>query len=128
MTNREYLQEHIKEFAGKLKGDGCKIEELILPEIGLECNGLSCKMCDLLVDSWLDAEHKEFQEQEIDWNKLPVDTLLMCRGLEDDEWVLRYYAGAVNNNGDPKVFPHGATSRTNKGIITESYKYNKLAY
>lgn len=48
---------------------------------------MDCIACGTALQIWLDEEY------EVDWNKVPVDTLVRVRDYETDNWKLRYFAG-----------------------------------
>ena len=51
---------------------------------------MACAACITALQLWLD---EEYEEPEIDWNNVPVDTLVLVRDHEDQEWILRYFKG-----------------------------------
>ena len=62
-------------------------------------------------------------EDEIDWNKVEVDTKVLVRDKSDDEWVKRYFA--KYEDGEVYVFKDGRTSWNDVGI-TQHWKETKL--
>lgn len=92
------------------------------------CGETECTSCTTALQLWLDEEYEEPPKPEVDWSKVPVDTLVMVRDCEDDEWVLRYFVGI--NEEAPKfrfvTWSSGATSKTAYGNYTP-WKYCKLA-
>lgn len=61
-------------------------------------------------------EYVEPLKPEVDWNKVPVDTLVRVRDDEDNEWVPRYFVGIdENHKGRYVVWAGGATSKTSRG-------------
>ena len=90
---------------------------------GWECNDElcqrdECEACLKLFAFWLD---EEYEEPEVDWSKVPVDTLVRVRDHESDEWVLRYFKGfsrmpsEYQPECDYEVWAYGATSVTAEG-------------
>ena len=80
--------------------------------------GMDCIACDVALNLWLD---EEYEDPEIDWNNVPVDTLVRVREREDQEWILRYFKG-INEDSLRHSLRHryeawesGATSKTAKG-------------
>ena len=75
--------------------------------------------CKTLAKQWLDEEYKT------DWSKVPVDTPILVRDSEHEEWRRRYFAGYENG----KVFAWygGITSwsTTNSGFASD-WKYAEL--
>lgn len=57
------------------------------------CEDGNCSACSMLFALWLDEEYEEPPRPEVDWNKVPVDTLVRVRDFETDNWKLRYFAG-----------------------------------
>lgn len=97
-----------------------------------ECDELSsCGLCRTIFDFWLDEEYTEPPKPEVDWSKVPVDTLVRVRDNEDDEWVLRYFDSFEEESfksmagHNYSVFAYGATSVTAKGD-TERWRYCEL--
>lgn len=89
-----------------------------------ECDGLqSCGLCRDIFAFWLD---EEYEEPELDWSKVPVDTLVRVRNYEDDEWLLRYFNAYEFGAVAPYVtWTNGATSVTSGGL-EEHWKYCEL--
>lgn len=89
------------------------------------CNTISCESCSKLFAFWLDEEYVE--PQKVDWSKVPVDTLVMVRDFEEDEWVLRYFKGIDENCEESKYMTWiaGSTSKTAYGF-TEYWNYCEL--
>lgn len=52
---------------------------------------------------WLNSE---YVEPEVDWSKVPIDTPILVRVSEDEEWDKRYFAGF-----NEKKFVHGRMVR-----------------
>lgn len=125
MLNIEYYKDELK--------------EIIIRNIGIDSITGKPKMCDELfcldcvfkdqdacspkkVEQWLQSEHVE----QVDWSKVKVDTPILVRDDEDEEWMNRYFAKFA----DGKVYAWlgGATSWTADGEYrASSWKYAKLA-
>ena len=77
--------------------------------------------------NWLFSEEKE--EKEVDWSKVKVDTPILVREYEDEEWNKRYFAKF--EYGVVWSFCDGRTSwsarKNNIRNDTISWKYAKLA-
>lgn len=70
---------------------------------------MDCIACGTALQIWLDEEY------EVDWNKVPVDTLVRVRNDENGEWLLRYFCewNEYTNTGHKySTFPEGRTSKT----------------
>ena len=80
------------------------------------CQEAECNMCELRseesccfdrTDNWLFSEYKE---PEVDWSKVKVDTPILVRDMEGDEWTKRYFAKFID--GIVYAWMGGATSWT----------------
>ena len=85
------------------------------------------KDCELDLEEWL---FSEYEEPKVDWSKVKVDTPILVREDEDEEWMARYFAKF--ENGVVWSFCDGRTSwsaRKNNIIRKDiiSWKYAKLA-
>lgn len=74
--------------------------------------GITCIFCGFKPDrcaddatSWLFSEYKE---PEVNWSKVKVDTPILVREDEDEEWMARYFAKF--ENGVVWSFCDGRTS------------------
>lgn len=134
MKNREKFREEIVKAI-----EDCDSCEFMIKTVnpvysdGWECNDElcqrdECEACLKLFAFWLD---EEYEEPEVDWSKVPVDTLVRVRDNEDDEWVLRYFDSFEEESfksmagHNYSVFAYGATSVTAKGD-TERWRYCEL--
>ena len=118
MKNYETYAEKIRGYDDK---DFCK--DFVKPYI-LEsdnCNGIDCQRCAMLQMLWLLEEYKE---PEVDWSKVEVDTPILVRDYESQEWEARHFA--KYEDGVIYSWDGGSTSWTSKGNVTE-WKYAKLA-
>lgn len=72
---------------------------------------MDCVACGTALQIWLDEEY------EVDWSKVPVDTLVRVRNRAEDKWVLRYFKeiGDEHLNGRYFTWPGGTTSKTAEG-------------
>ena len=90
-----------------------------------ECDfGKGKSKCIAHLKKWL---FSEYEEPEVDWSKVKVDTPILVRNDEDEEWDKRYFAKF--ECGVVWSFCDGRTSwskrKTRNDII--SWKYAKLA-
>lgn len=90
------------------------------------CDELSCEECDFpekqcekYLYKWLYAE---YVEPTIDWSKVPIDTRVLVKDYEDEQWVKGHFAGVVD--GKVATFGQG-TSWTTMGKLR--WKFAKLA-
>ena len=118
MKNYEKYAEKIRKY------NGINIcSEFIKPHI-LEadnCNGIDCQRCAMLQMLWMLEEYKE---PEVDWSKVAVDTPILVRDYESQEWEARHFA--KYEDGVIYSWDGGSTSWTSRGNVTE-WKYAKLA-
>ena len=117
-----------EKYAEKIRGyddiDFCK--DFVKPYI-LEsdnCNGLDCIRCSMLQAIWL---MEEYEEPEVDWSKVEVDTPILVRQTKDGEWERRYFANY--ENGTVYAWQGGLTSWTTHWMTTRitECRYAKLA-
>lgn len=131
MKNREkFRDEIIKSARTSAERDACTFKIThVLPRFGGDgknCSGYSCKWCYILCDLWLDEEYEEPPKSEVDWGKVPVDTLVRVRDHESEEWRLQYFKGIDDSSTDRfMVWKCGATSVTAEGGYT-NWKYCEL--
>ena len=85
---------------------------------------MACATCNTALQLWLD---EEYEEPEVDWSKVPVDTLVRVRGLEIEEWTLRYFKGIDEEATESRfiAWGNGTTSKTAYGNYTH-WKYCEL--
>lgn len=132
MKNREkYIDEIITMAAS---GTSCRFMiDNVMPNfidnnvnVDTLCEDGKCRECSMLFALWLDEEYMEPPKPEVDWGKVPVDTLVRVRDYEDKEWRLRYFKGIDNRHTDRfLVWGCGATSVTAEGHYT-NWKYCEL--
>lgn len=120
MKNKEKYREEILNYKGKAFCDF--IESNILKPLGYTCDGTSCAQCQFICNMWLEEEYKE---PEVDWSKVAVDTPILVRNSEDDEWTKRYFA--KYENGMVLAWNNGKTSWTSIYGCTSAWQYAKLA-
>lgn len=123
MKNREKFRDEIAE---ALKDDDTSNEKLccflknnVIPRFVPEmergtCGCLYCHTCTKMFTFWLDEEYEEPQKPEVDWSKVPVDTLVRVRDYENVDWYLRYFKGVDKSNPEEKyeAWSNGTTSKT----------------
>lgn len=106
MKNREKYANEIKNYKGD---DFCHdfVRPIVLNKIN--CEEIRCTYCQSLQMLWLDEEYKG---PEIDWSKVPVDTLIRVRFYKSDDWINRYFS--KYENGKVYAWNNGTTSKTGK--------------
>lgn len=133
MKNREKYKKTIMELArGMEEGNFCIFKKrYVLPRLYEDiarnsCNTVSCVWCNVLFWLWLDEECEEPPKPEVDWENVPVDTLVRVRDHESEAWRLQYFKGIDDSSTDRfMVWECGATSVTAEGDYT-NWKYCEL--
>lgn len=127
MKNREKYREEILEWAVAPGRDICDFRRKeVLSYFGKGCGGISCSWCSIMLNLWLDEEYKEPPKSDVDWNKVPVDTLVRVRYDESNKWVLRWFKKYEFGAVAPYVtWTNGDTRVTSRGL-TEHWKYCEL--
>lgn len=131
MKNREKYRDEILNsvFRGNVE-EYCEFaKKYVLPNLtdctNEECDELSsCMLCRTIFAFWLD---EEYEEPEVDWDNVPVDTLVRVRDREEQEWTLMYFKG-LNEEGYINRFQtwvDGATSKTAYGVY-KNWMYCEL--
>lgn len=124
MKNREKYRDEILNSVFRGNGEAyCEFaKKNVLPNLtdctNGECDKLQiCWLCREIFAFWLD---EEYEEPEVDWSNVPVDTLVRVRDYQDEEWVLRYFKGI--DSEDPAhrfmAWDGGSTSKTAYGDYT----------
>ena len=118
MKNYEKYAEEIKNYDGV---NFCS--DFVIPVIrkGCECSK-SCEQCRMLQNIWL---MEDYEEPEIDWSKVKVDTPILVRDSENTEWLKKYFA--KYEDGIVYVWNLGRTSWTaphDKSV--SAWRYAKL--
>lgn len=140
MKNREKYGEEIHETLAELFNsdtDGvCRfMKKQVFPNYDLKkcakkgtCGGVTCIDCAKMFALWLDEEYTESPKLEVDWDKVPVDTLVRVRDREEQEWTLMYFKGISNFDSGHKfaTWCDGATSKTACGGDYVRWKYCEL--
>ena len=86
MKNYEKYVEKIREYEGSSFCD-----EFIKPHILnlSDCVGVNCFACRMLQMIWL---MEEYEEPEVDWSKVEVDTPILVRDSENSCWHKVHFA------------------------------------
>ena len=120
MKNYEKYEEKIREYEGETF---CAdfIQPYILKQD--DCCGMDCGQCNMISLIWL---MKEYEEPQVDWSKVEVDTPILVRDTEDEKWLKRHFA--KYENGRVYVWTLERTSWTapDDRCVME-WKYAKLA-
>lgn len=101
---------------------GSKTDSKCICEMG------DCRACLIRFTLWLDEEYMEPPKSEVDWDNVPVDTLVRVRDEEDEEWILQYFKGVDEKSSGLRylTWAGGATSKTASGWDYVSWKYCEL--
>ena len=122
MKNYEKYAEEIKNYNGV---NFCN--NFVIPVIRKGCECLSsCEQCRMLQTIWL---LEDYEEPKTDWSKVEVDTPVLVRDGENNEWQRSYFA--KYEDGFVYTWIAGATSWTavgyEKGGNVYRWNYAKLA-
>lgn len=125
MTNREHYKEVIEKIVYE-KGDHIAVDSdgNVVP-----CRTFNCYDCKFYKynncnGKRADGSTKNNIEPSVDWSKVPVDTKILVRDSENEEWQRRYFA--TYWNGKVYAFYDGLTSWTADEYKTD-WEYAKLA-
>ena len=126
MKNYEKYADAIKKLKSNIGIEWCEVfaKPKVLKSFGRTCEEVSCGLCNTLTTLWL---LKDYEEPEIDWSKVEVDTPILVR---DDRatasWFRRYFAKF--EDGVVYAWIDGKTSWTtldDRGVV--GWEYAKLA-
>lgn len=107
MKNRE-------KYAKELLDIACESRVIAVKNgVPCECNGITCRECDLSDDGGCDKNftkwcNSEYGEPPTDWSKVPVDTPILIRDSGDGTWYKRHFA--KYEDGKVYAFCDGQTS------------------
>lgn len=116
-----------EKYADEIRGyndmDFCK--DFVKPYIfkSDKCTGIDCTKCGMLQTMWL---LEDYEEPEVDWSKVEVDTPILVRNTDNEEWHKRYFARY--ENGTIYAWVNGRTSwaAIDNDDVT-NWRYAKLA-
>ena len=120
MKNYEKYADEIREYNGS---GFCKnfIKPYILKTDS--CGDMDCYKCRMLQMIWLLEDYEEPKEEpKIDWSKIKVDTPVLVKDKENEEWKKRHFA--KYEHGRVYVWNNGSTSWS--ACRMYDYKYAKL--
>lgn len=122
MKNYERYMDEIKNF--DINKSFC--DEFVLPYILniSDCSKVHCGACRLRQTAWL---FEEYEQPEVDWSKVEIDTPVLVRDAEYENWCRRYFA--AYKDGEVYAWVNGRTSwsaNDDKELAT-SWNYAKLA-
>ena len=117
MKNYEKYAEEIREY------NGCNFcTDFVVPYVlkSDDCFN-NCSKCGMLQMLWL---LEDYEEPEVDWSKVEVDTPILVRDFEGSDWFRRHFA--KYENGTVYAWDGGDTSWSGVDVMTD-WKYAKLA-
>lgn len=119
MKNYEKYADEIKNYDGF---NFCS--DFVIPVIrkGCECSK-SCEQCRMLQNIWL---REEYEEPEVDWSQVKVDTPILVKFKEDKEWVKRHFAKYENGGVYAWKDSHTSWTSLHNDDVT-FWNYAKLA-
>ena len=116
MKNYEKYADEIREHRG------CEFcETFIIPNIlkSDNCAGMTCYKCRMLQMLWL---LEDYEEPEVDWSKVEVDTPILVKEYEHTNWVRRHFV--KYEDGAIYAWNDGRTSWTEDDVT--AWPYAKL--
>ena len=132
MKNREKFRDAIVKNAKttEKRVNVCEFIKInVLPHFGAkDCYSINCAWCKFLTELWLDEEYTEPPKPEVDWDKVPVDTLVMVRNSVMEDWKLRYFREFRKDYHYNRyiTWSDGKTSKTAEGACL-GWQYCELA-
>lgn len=86
MKNYEKYADEIREY----KGDDFCVN-FVKPHIlkSNDCIDMDCEACSMYQTIWL---MEEYEEPQVDWSEVEVDTPILVTNFEGGEWRRRYFA------------------------------------
>lgn len=116
MKNYEKYADEIREFEGISFCDQFVIPHILKSE---DCNDVPCAKCRMCQLLWL---LEDYEEPEVNWNKVEVDTPILVRATKNEEWSKRYFA--KYENGYVHAWIGGCTSWSEENA--SAWRYAKL--
>lgn len=120
MKNYEKYADEIREYNGNNFCIDFVCQHILKIE---DCDYIGCSRCNALQMLWLLEDYTEPEEPEVDWSKVEVDTPILVRDYEGQEWARKYFAKYENKT--IYAWDSGRTSWTGDGVT--EWKYAKLA-
>lgn len=133
MKNREKYREEILNSVFRGNGEEyCEfVKKDVLPNLmdctKGKCDGVySCLLCRSIFAFWLDEEYEEPPKPEVDWDNVPVDTLVRVQYDKSNKWLLRYFKQYKHGAVAPYVTWVSGTTSATSGGLEEHWKYCEL--
>lgn len=110
MKNREFYRDQIMNEKYEVTGENSFCHKFVRPYVlkASDCDEMQCSQCRMLQNVWLE---EEYEEPEVDWSQVAVDTPILvrgCLGENGKDWVKRHFAKF--ENGVVYAWRDGATS------------------
>lgn len=104
------------------------INRIVLPTFGdgVSCFTINCAWCKFLLGIWLDKEYEEPPKPEVDWDNVPVDTLVRVQYDKSNKWLLRYFKKHEHGAVAPYVTWVSGTTSATSGGLEEHWQYCEL--
>lgn len=127
MTNREKYAEQILDIVC----NGGSVAVDLEKQKPVDCTEIRCRECKFemsgipcgsLRKQWC---NEEYTEPPIDWSKVPVDTPILVKNIENSEWLHRHFAKF--EDGIVYAWDNGRTSWSLLSDEVIDWKYAKLA-
>lgn len=125
MTNREKYKEEILDL---LRTNNCaKLETFYNTYVATQYSisdydGISWFEIIFAITLWLG---EEYEEPKVDWSKVEIDTPVLVKQSEDNDWAKRYFA--KYENGKIFTWGYGTTSWSCDREGMTEWNYAKLA-
>ena len=116
MKNYEKYADVIKTYNNGSLCCGDIIIPNVLKPLGKSCVDTSCEMCNWLTTLWL---LEDYEEPETDWSDVEVDTPILVKDYEDEEWKQMHFAERIIDT--IYVWEDGKTSWTAKNTCPCNY-------
>lgn len=122
---------YLDEIVEAIKDDDkmcCFMRDEVLPYFlkDNDCKKIGCNTCAKMFTAWMFADYVEQPKPEVDWDNVPVDTLVRVRNDEDSPWVLQYFKEFdEERNYKFLAWSNGRTSKTAGGRRT-GWRYCEL--
>lgn len=121
MKNKEkYIDNIIEVMKNPNKECGFRAKKMFRSEYGHCPNEISCPECNVKFYQWLE---EEYEPPKVDWNSVPMNTIIEVRDYEDASWVKRAFVWYNENSDHPYVCIGNAIY--NYGLAI-SWKYARL--
>lgn len=134
MKNREKFRKEILNFINKSVGNDAPYCDFarknVIPNLTNCTNGgcaeFTCSCCRAVFAFWLGEEYEEPPKPEVDWDNVPVDTLVRVQYDKSNKWFLRYFKKYEHGAVAPYVTWVSGTTSATSGGLEEHWKYCEL--